>query len=167
MVPLTHSCWRNDEGSVDLCVSALSGSYLPPFLFLQWRRLLSWSATVESQFHDWLTWFCPSCKMVVEEEMRRRKHWSINVYSALSGIFICLFYFNFSWALCPLWHEISMSQGPDWLWVSDFIWASVKQMKCFYLCEFVWVCVLILEHNDTKGNGCNHYQFWVFSFNCV
>lgn len=89
----------------------------------------------------------------------------------LSGVSICLLNFNFPlWALCPLWHEISMSQGPDWLWLSDLIWASGKQMKSFMVClsvcepvcDSLWLCVSILVHKNTKGDKCNHYQFRYF-----
>lgn len=95
-----------------------------------------------------------------DEEKLSLEYWRILCLEFL----FAAFRFNFPlWALCPLWHEISMSQGPDRLWLSDLIWASVKQMKCFYLCVWVWVwlCmrVLILVYKDTKGDGCNRHQF--------
>lgn len=82
VVPLSRSRCRNGEGSVDLCASASSGLF--PFPQLATR--------LESQFHVWLTRFCPSHSV---EETSARYRWSIRVSSAPSGFLIRLFDFNF------------------------------------------------------------------------
>lgn len=70
------------------------------------------------------------------------------------------------WVLCPLWHEISTSQGPDWLWLTDLIWASVKQKTCFYLRVSACVCVN-LSAQIYQRKQMQSVNFGGFSSKCV
>lgn len=60
----------------------------------------------------------------------------------VSGCFLNLNYCSLI-PFCPPWHEISTSQGPDWPWLTDLLWASVKQMACFYVCAHACGCVCV------------------------
>lgn len=107
-----------------------------------------------------LTWFCLS--LAVQASKRRWVAATFGVLMCgLSGVFGSLFHFNFYfflslWALCPLWHEISRSRAPHWLWLTVSIWANVKLNNAFlFVCAHVWIIV----HRHTKGNKCNQNLF--------
>lgn len=84
-------------------------------------------------FHVWLTWFCLSCNTGVEEEMRQRYHWSIDAYSIWSFCLSLLILILFEpFAHCGM--KLARARDQTGCDCSDLIWASVKQIKCFYLC---------------------------------